>query len=60
MGFQVDKDLLCHLALGFLILRFFIVLEQVSDFLVIRSQHLNGILRSSGIVLRVAMAHFPL
>jgi hypothetical protein len=50
VGFQFDKDLLCNLALGSLILCRCIVLEQLSDFLVIRSQHLNGILRSSGIM----------
>jgi hypothetical protein len=50
VGLQFDKNLLFNLALGFLILGFFIVLEQVSDLLMIRFQHLNGILRSSGIM----------
>jgi hypothetical protein len=52
MGFQLDKDLLRNLALSFLILRSFVVLEQLSDLLVIRCQHLNDILRLSGIISR--------
>jgi hypothetical protein len=60
VGFQFDKDLLCNLALGFLILRRFIVLEQISDLLVIRSEHLNGILRSSRIMSARRHGTFPL
>ena len=52
MSLQFDKDLLRNFALSFLILRAFVVLEQLSDLLVIRSQHLNDILRLSGIISR--------